>query len=173
VIQQALAGAKECQPGPATVFSLWRHYGWQIEEFHKAQKTGCNVEDPQFETAEALQPMIALLSAVAVLLLNLRELSRDEATAALPASAVVAEEYVEVLSLKRYGEKRALTVREFVLALGRLGGHLNRRSDGLPGWLVLWRGWTKLQLLVEGYRVAQRAQTRVSKGGHKSDSPSG
>jgi hypothetical protein len=151
----------------------WYLQRWIIEEYHKAQKTGCNVEEPQFETAEALQPMIALLSVVAVLLLNLRELGRDEATAALPATAVVAEEYVEVLSRKRYGEQRALTVREFVLALGRLGGHLNRRRDGLPGWLVLWRGWTKLQLLVEGYRVAQRARTKVTKGAHKSDSPSG
>lgn len=150
----------------------WYLQRWIIEEFHKAQKTGCQVEDPQFETVEALQPMIALLSVVAVLLLNLRELARDEVTAALAATEVLGEEYVEVLSLKRYGEKRALTVREFVLALGRLGGHLNRRRDGLPGWLVLWRGWTKLQLLVEGYRVAQHAQTGVSQDGHKSDSPS-
>src|SRR5260370_38002956 len=30
-MQRALPGAKECQLGPATVFSLWRHYGWQIE----------------------------------------------------------------------------------------------------------------------------------------------
>jgi hypothetical protein len=38
VLQQALAGAKEYQPGPATVFSLWRHYGWQIEERHRQVK---------------------------------------------------------------------------------------------------------------------------------------
>src|SRR5260370_39386113 len=47
VIQQALAGAKECQPGPATVFSLWRHYGWQIELFFREIKSrmqfGCYV----------------------------------------------------------------------------------------------------------------------------------
>src|SRR5260370_36478615 len=47
VIQQALAGAKECQPGPATVFSLWRHYGWQIELFFRELKSrmqfGCYV----------------------------------------------------------------------------------------------------------------------------------
>ena len=39
--------------------------------------------------------------------------------------------------------------------LGRLGGHLNRRSDGLPGWQTLWRGMTTLQILVEGVRLSR------------------
>ncbi len=47
-----------------------------IEEFHKAQKTGCRIEDPQFTSSQRLQPMIALLSVVALTLLNLREPSR-------------------------------------------------------------------------------------------------
>jgi len=50
---------------------------WVVEEFHKAQKTGCNIEDPQFTFVERLQPMIALLSVVATTLLSLRDLSRD------------------------------------------------------------------------------------------------
>src|SRR5262249_28601891 len=70
------------------------------------------------------------------------------------------EEYVEVLSGWRYGEARQLTVAEFYLALARLGGHLNRRRDHPPGWLVLWRGWAKLRLMVEGARAARRARPR-------------
>ena len=46
-------------------------------------------------------------------------------------------------------------LHEFCLALGRLGGHQNRKRDHAPGWLILWRGWTKLQLLVDGYLAAQ------------------
>jgi hypothetical protein len=62
-----------------------------------------------------------------------------------------------VLSLKRYGEVRGdLTVREFFLALARLGGHQNRKGDGHPGWLVLWRGWMKLQAMLDGYLIARR-----------------
>jgi hypothetical protein len=49
-----------------------------------------------------------------------------------------------------------MTIREFSLALGRLGGHMNRRSDGLPGWLMLWRGWTKLHLMVAGAEADRR-----------------
>ena len=49
-----------------------------------------------------------------------------------------------------------VTVGEVALAVGHLGGHLNRKSDGLPGWQTLWRGMTKLGLLVAGVRLARR-----------------
>ncbi|HKA54743.1 MAG TPA: IS4 family transposase, partial [Candidatus Binatia bacterium] len=37
-----------------------------------------------------------------------------------------------------------------------LGGHLNRRGDGLPGWQTLWRGMLTLQALVEGARLGRQ-----------------
>ena len=49
----------------------------------------------------------------------------------------------------------ALTVREYFLALARLGGHQNRKKDHPPGWIVLWRGWQALQLMVTGARAAR------------------
>ena len=102
-----------------------------------------------------MQPMIALLSVVAITLLNLREMSRNPQLQEQPASTVVPVEQVEVLSGWRYGQRRALTVREFFLALARLGGHQNRKKDHPPGWLVLWRGWQSLQLMVAGARAAR------------------
>jgi Transposase DNA-binding len=135
----------------------WYTCRWVVEEYHKAQKTGCGIELPQFTTVAALQPMIALLSVVALTLLQLRDWSRRPELQEEAATAVVAEEYVQVLSGWRYRCARPLTVREFMLALARLGGHQNRRQDHVPGWLVLWRGWTKLQLLVEGARAAKHA----------------
>src|SRR5262249_49246472 len=119
----------------------WYCMRWVIEEFHKGQKTGCSIEDPQFTTVEALQPMIAWLSVVAVSLLNLRDLSRDPKTQDLPATEVVSAEEVEVLSGHYRKRRQPLTVREFFLLLARLGGHQNRKKDHPPGWLVLWRGW--------------------------------
>jgi hypothetical protein len=125
-----------------------------IEEYHKAQKTGCAMESPQFTTRHALEVTVAVLSVVAVQLLRLRDLSRQSKAPTTPATEVVDADYVEVLSLWRYKEHRpGLTVRDFLWALAKLGGHLNRPSDRQPGWLVLWRGWTKLQLLVDGVRV--------------------
>jgi hypothetical protein len=135
----------------------WYERRWVVEEYHKAPKTGCRIEDMQFTTTDRLEPAIALLSVVAVTLLKLREASRRADAGTRRADAVLSREYVEVLSLKRYGEVRDdLTVREFFLALGRLGGHQNRKCDGHPGWQVLWRGWMKLQAMLDGYLAARR-----------------
>lgn len=133
----------------------WYCCRWVVEEFHKAQKTGCAIEDLQFTHVGRLQPMIALLSVVAVGLLSLRDLSRDARLSLLPATEVVDEELVDVLSGWRYAEVRPLSVREFFLALARLGGHQNRKGDGAPGWLVLWRGWMDLQRMAAGARAAR------------------
>ena len=51
------------------------------------------------------------------------------------------------------------TVREVALAIGRLGGHLNRKSDGLPGWQTLWHGMNTLYALVEGVLIAPRLRS--------------
>src|SRR5207244_352746 len=112
-------------------------------------------------------------SVVALVLLNLRDLSRRPQSATEPARQVVAAEYVEVLGAWRGRGDHDLTVQEFVQALGRLGGHQNRRGDGAPGWLVLWRGWMKLQLLVDGYRAGRRAESQPRKPDHTKDTPSG
>jgi Transposase DNA-binding len=138
----------------------WYEKRWTVEEFHKAKKTGCRIEDMQFTTTDRLEPAIALLSVVALTLLNLREASRRADAATRRADTLLSGEYVEVLSLKRYGEVRPdLTVRDFFLALARLGGHQNRKCDGHPGWLVLWRGWMKLQAMLDGYLAAQRKRS--------------
>lgn len=129
----------------------WYECRWVIEEYHKAQKTGCAIEELQFTSSQALQPMIALLSVVAVTLLNLRDASRDEVTAHRPATEYVDRRYVAVLSAWRYqSQKPDMTVREFYLALARLGGHQNRKRDRQPGWVVLWRGWMGLQHMLDG-----------------------
>src|SRR5207253_9731269 len=102
----------------------------------------------QFTTAGAWPPAIALLRVVAVSWLNLREAARDPARAEQPATVAVEPADVPVLSVWRYGAVRALTAREFTLALGRWGGHRNRQREGLPGWQTRWRGWNQLHAMV-------------------------
>ena len=135
----------------------WYECRWIVEELHKAMKTGCGVETLQFTSTERLDPMILLLTSVAVTLLNLRDASRREDAATRPATDVVAVEYVRVLSGWRYKTVRDdLTVWEFFYALARLGGHQNRKHDKRPGWLVLWRGWTTLQAMLDGAEAIRR-----------------
>jgi hypothetical protein len=129
----------------------WYECRWIIEEYHKALKTGCGIENPQFATEERLQPAIALLSVVALTLLSLRDASRRPDAKTRLATDFVSIDYVELLSVWRHKHVCPdWSVREFFYALARLGGHQNRKCDGEPGWLVLWRGWTALQAMLEG-----------------------
>ena len=55
------------------------------------------------------------------------------------------------------GMKRSeLTIGQAVLWIGRLGGHRNRKRDGMPGVRTLWRGLHDLTLLAAGFRAAKK-----------------
>jgi hypothetical protein len=137
--------------GPARLREVVGYYECRavVEEYHKCQKTGVGIELLQLQSRAGLEPLIALLSVVAVALVNLRVAARQEGAACRPAREVADPLWVKVLSVWRYQEERDLSVLEFTLALGRLGGHLNRKCDGLPGWLTLWRGWERLHTMLD------------------------
>jgi hypothetical protein len=129
---------------------------WRIEEFHLALKSGCKVERSQLKTAERIEVLLALCCSVAVRILQLTLLARTEP--ATLCTEVLSEDEWQVLWA--YVQRRPVaqahgppTIQEAVRMLGRLGGHLGRKSDGMPGVRSLWRGWRDLQLLVDGYRL--------------------
>lgn len=133
----------------------WYEKRWIIEEFHKAMKTGCKIEGLQFTSEDRLKPTIAVLSVVALTLLQLRGASRRADATTRKATEVMGESYVKVLSQWRHNKIRLdWTVHEFYMALARLGGHLNRKNDHPPGWQVLWEGWKELLPMVIGFDAA-------------------
>ncbi len=123
-------------------------FRWMIEEFHKCEKTGCQVEMRRLEHVERLEPLIGLLSVLAVWLLQLKYVARDHPEAL--ASAVFDNLPVRVMAqyLKKTAEK--LTVAQFWRGIGQLGGHLGRKRDGPVGWIRAWRGWQSFQLILIG-----------------------
>jgi hypothetical protein len=137
----------------------WYSLRWIIEEFHKAQKTGCDIEKMQFSYRDRLEPAIALLSVIAVLLLNVRDASRAADAKERLATTCGPEAWVRILSKWRHGEVRLnWSVHDFYFALARLGGHQNRKHDHPPGWQVLWRGWMYLQAMLDGAAAASDSE---------------
>jgi len=134
----------------------WYEMRWIVEDLHKGMKTGCGIESLQFTTIERLEPAIAVLSALATTLLELRDAARQPDADVRPATEVVSSEYVEVLA-GHYGARLGTqpSILKFYLHVARLGGHQNRKNE-LPGWLTLWRGWMKLESMLVGYRVARK-----------------
>lgn len=123
---------------------------WLVEEYHKALKTGCRVTKRGLQTAERLEPMVGLMSVVAVRLLQLKSVARSEPNR--PAQQVVPRLWLAMLKAARKRLRRVydLTVYEFYRELAKLGGFLGRKRDGEPGWITIWRGWEKLNTLVRG-----------------------
>jgi hypothetical protein len=129
---------------------------WPIEEVHLALKSGCRVESLQLETWDGLEKAVTVNAAVAARIVSLRDLARETPEAA--ALGVLSEDEVEVL-VCRFGKgmkPSELTIGQAVLWIGRLGGHLNRKRDGMPGVRTLWRGLHDLTLLVAGFQAGKR-----------------
>jgi len=126
-----------------------------IEEYHKALKTGCRLEERQYRTNRRLEAVTGVLSILAVRLLQLRTTARTDPQR--PAEHVVPRRWLEMLRAVQKGRHRTITtIYEFYRALARLGGFLARKSDGEPGWFTLWQGFEKLHLLLRGAEAMKR-----------------
>jgi hypothetical protein len=126
---------------------------WLIEEYFKALKSGCRVTERQLKTKGRLEALVGLLSVVAVRLLQLKAHARTETDR--PAVEVVPPRYVNLLKLARgLSPATALSAGRFYRELAVLGGFLGRKHDGDPGWITIWRGWEKLQLMMRGVEAA-------------------
>jgi hypothetical protein len=49
--------------------------------------------------------------------------------------------------------KEPPTMKQAIRMLGKMGGHLGRKGDGMPGTQVLWRGLQGLDVAVDMYAV--------------------
>ncbi len=124
---------------------------WLIEEYFKALKTGCAYEQRQLESMRALLNALAVFAPIAWQLLALRQLSRTADRT--PATDLLAPLKLKILRAhKDTRHMPCTTVREAMLAIARLGGHIKNNGD--PGWIVLGRGFEDLLLLELGATIA-------------------
>lgn len=125
---------------------------WTIEEYFKALKTGCAIEQRQLESYTTLTNALAVLAPIAWKILLLRSVDRDPSN--ILVADVVSDTQIEVLrefSPRPLGP--CVTTAAVMQAVAALGGHLS--SNGRPGWQVLWRGYQELLTLERAWSAAQ------------------
>jgi hypothetical protein len=125
---------------------------WTIEEFFKAIKTGCAFEKRQIEDLHGLLNVLALCAPIAWQMLALRAEARRKPDRL--AAEILTKTQVDVLRVfarKPLPDKP--TVRDALLAIAALGGHIRR--NGEPGWQTLGRGYEQLLTLVQGWNAAK------------------
>jgi hypothetical protein len=119
---------------------------WLIEDYHKALKTGCRVEDNQLKQASRILALFGIVGVIATQLLAMRERCRLS-----PETRV--EEVVPkgcIMLMEQRLRVKLKTVRDFWRCLARLGGFIGRKSDGEPGWQTIWKGYTRFKDMLWG-----------------------
>ena len=127
---------------------------WLVEEYHKVLKTGCSVEMHALRTADRLEPLIGLISVIGIRLFQSKLIGRSQPEA--KAATHVPSAWLKGLKLLRPKLKITdMSVYTFFRELAKLGGFLDRKGDGEPGWQTIWHGYQRLQAILERMRLAE------------------
>jgi hypothetical protein len=119
---------------------------WQIENFFKVLKDGCcHVEHASLRSFEKLEKYTMCFSIIAWRMFWMKFLFHTDP--GLPAKTILTETEIEVLKV-RYPEKvdkSKFTVGEALRLVAMRGGYNNRKGDGPPGNITLWRGFMSIR----------------------------
>ncbi len=132
----------------------WYQWRWLIEDFHKVLKTGCLLEDRCLQTVEAMCNLLAILTPTAMRLLWLRQTAQFAPDT--PATEVISQDVIQVVLHLDKRPKATLTAKDLWHTIARFGGYLDRKSDPPPGWQTLWKGWIRIQTVLEGVYLARQ-----------------
>lgn len=135
----------------------WYRCRWLIERYHFVLKSGCRVEALQLQTATRLEVAVAVYGLVALQVLWLTYLAREQPE----TPCTVAFSIVEWQTLMCVSTQTATppatppSLREAARRVAMLGGFLGRKGDGEPGPLTIWRGLARLADMVAARRLFQ------------------
>lgn len=120
---------------------------WRIEEFHRAWKSQCGVQDSQIHDVLHIQLWATLLAAVAMRIERLKYLARHQPD--LPASVEFSRDEIDAVIVLRQptGYRRGDTpsIAQIVRWVADLGGYIGP-SNGPPGATVIGRGLQSVQI---------------------------
>jgi hypothetical protein len=133
----------------------WYGCRWGIEVFHKIKICGCRIKARQLETVERLKRCLPVFCVVAWRIYYTTMLSR--ACPEVPCTVVLDPEEWQALYCRIHQTavlpEEVPTLRQAVRWIARLGGFLDRKSDGESGVTVLGKGFQHLLDSVTMYRI--------------------
>jgi len=143
----------------------WYCFRWLIERFHYILKSGTRIEELQLHTAERLQKAIHVYSIAAMRIMQMVYLSRHSPD--ISCELVLTPEQWAVLYVLIHKTpvlpEQPPTIGQAVQWIGRLGGHLGRKSDGPPGLKTVWRGYQRVCDAANVYAI-MNSQENLGKG---------
>ena len=124
----------------------WYTFRWLIERFHYVLKSGTKIEELQLKDATSLQKAIAVYSMAAFRVMQLVYESRHHPEVSCEVVLTKAQWKTLYMLIHSNNQipRQPPSLRQAVLWIGRLGGHLGRKSDGPPGLKTIWLGYQQL-----------------------------
>lgn len=120
---------------------------WAIEDFNKVLKSGLGMERENVGSIADFKRQAAVMMAAATSIVSwtTRARTEGEQPAAKFVDATLLTEMRQACAFDRvWWPTKAPSLHQMLEALAGLGGY-ERRPDRHPGWLVLLRGWLRLQ----------------------------
>lgn len=140
---------------------------WRIEEFHRAWKSLCRVEDTQLRAKDHVVRWATLLAAVATRAEQLKQLARNKPE--MLASEVFNDVEIRALiAMKRKQKKRTEivtddvpTIATAVLWLAELGGYTGKSSGGPPGAITIGRGLERHAIWADAFATSEELRRKT------------
>lgn len=131
-------------------------YRWLVERFHFVLKSGCRLEASQLRQEIRLERLLAIYSLVAYKLLWLTYQARLTPDASCSVALLPGEWQALYAFIHPTQHLPALppSLRQATRWIAQLGGFIARKGDGDPGVKVLWRGWSRLQDIVQTWSIS-------------------
>jgi hypothetical protein len=119
---------------------------WEIEVYFRVLKSGCKIEDLQFERDDRLQVCLAMYLIVAWRVLHVLMLGRECPKMHCDAVFTEAEwKSVYVIANNTIAPQTPPTLEEIIPLIASLGGYLGRKHDGPPGPQTMWIGLQRMR----------------------------
>jgi hypothetical protein len=133
----------------------WYTHRWLIERFHYVLKSGTKIEELQLKNAESLQKAIAVYSIAAFRVMQLVYESRHHPEVSCEVVLTKAQWMTLYMLIHNSNQLpvQPPSLQQAVLWIGRLGGHLGRKSDGPPGLKTVWQGYQQLCHAASVYEI--------------------
>lgn len=128
---------------------------WLIEEFFKTLKSGLKIEDMKYHTLKRYLIAFSISCVVAWRIEYVKAAARNEPDAPC-RKFFTEEEWVPIfifMNKKIPDAESEPTIAEFVTLLAKLGGYINKKSQGPPGSRTLWRGMKRADSIMQAYRI--------------------
>lgn len=141
----------------------WYMLRWVIEMYFRVLKSGCQIEERQLEAAHRLKSCLAMDSIIAWRILFLTMVGRR--LPELPASILFEDYEWKALYCfvheTQQAPEQTPALGEMIREISKLGGFLDRKSDGDPGSTCLWRGMWRLTDIAATWKIFNKPSPQL------------